>query len=59
MTGGCVDCSDNQGDEACGELYEESYHCMNGRDQLGERDDDTSVCSAVKNAFTVINYGGV
>ena len=32
---------------------------MNGRDQLGERDDNMSVCSAVKKAFTVIDYEGV
>ena len=32
---------------------------MNGRDQLGERDDDMRVCSAVKKPFAVIDYGGV
>ena len=32
---------------------------MNGRNQLGERDDDMSVCLAVRKAFTVIDYGGI
>ena len=59
MAGECVDCSVNHGDKACGELYRELYHCMNGRGQLGERDDNMSVCSAVKKAFAVIDYGGV
>mmetsp|Transcript_19722 Transcript_19722/g.42291 ORF Transcript_19722/g.42291 Transcript_19722/m.42291 type:complete len:389 (+) Transcript_19722:137-1303(+) len=57
---GCVDCSDadNGGADACEDMYGEAYHCLNGKDQTG-RDDGTGVCSAVKKAFTVIDYGGV
>jgi len=55
---GCVDCTEENGAETCQDMYGESYHCFRGKDQAG-RDDEMSVCSAVKKAFTVIDYGGV
>jgi len=57
VTQGCMDCSTEQGQETCGDLYEESFHCMNGKDQQGQ-DDDMKVCSAVKKALTSIDYSG-
>mmetsp|Transcript_7937 Transcript_7937/g.14309 ORF Transcript_7937/g.14309 Transcript_7937/m.14309 type:complete len:373 (-) Transcript_7937:193-1311(-) len=57
-TSGCVDCSNGDyGEETCGDMYQDAYHCVNGKDMQGQ--DDMSACSAVKKAFTVIDYGGV
>mmetsp|Transcript_7573 Transcript_7573/g.16502 ORF Transcript_7573/g.16502 Transcript_7573/m.16502 type:complete len:367 (+) Transcript_7573:68-1168(+) len=56
---GCVDCSDNYGADTCDDLYADgSYHCVNGRDQLGQ-DNEMSVCSAVKKALTNVDYSNV
>lgn len=58
VTSGCVDCSSERGEEACGDLYGESFHCLNGKDQRG-RDNDMNVCPAVKKATTSVDYSGV
>ncbi|KAL7548355.1 hypothetical protein ACHAWF_011645 [Thalassiosira exigua] len=56
--GQCLDCSSDDGQESCGDLYGEAYHCVNGLDQRGE-DDEMSVCSSVQKAFTKVDYSGV
>lgn len=55
---GCVDCSDDAGAEACGDLYGEAYHCVNGNDKRGQ-DNEMSVCSSVKKALMNVDYSGV
>ena len=57
VSNGCVDCSSEQGAETCGDLYDESFHCLNGNDQQGA-DDDMRVCSTVKKALTNMDYSG-
>jgi hypothetical protein len=55
---GCVDCTSDQGQDACNDLYGESYHCLNGKDQRGQ-DNEMSVCSTVKKAMTSVDYSRV
>jgi hypothetical protein len=55
---GCVDCSSDQGQNTCKNLYGEAYHCMSGTDQRGQND-QMSVCSTVKKATTSVDYSGV
>jgi hypothetical protein len=55
---GCVDCSSDQGQNTCTNLYGEAYHCMSGQDQRGQND-QMSVCSTVKKAMTSVDYSGV
>mmetsp|Transcript_20616 Transcript_20616/g.44785 ORF Transcript_20616/g.44785 Transcript_20616/m.44785 type:complete len:360 (+) Transcript_20616:98-1177(+) len=54
---GCIDCSSDDGQETCNDLYGEALHCLNGKDQTGQ--DDMSACSTVKKALTVTDYGGM
>uniref|UniRef100_A0A7S4MV48 Uncharacterized protein n=1 Tax=Odontella aurita TaxID=265563 RepID=A0A7S4MV48_9STRA len=49
----CIDCSN---DGACDDLYGNSYHCFNGRDQLGGGDDDMPVCKTFKQATKEWTY---
>ncbi|KAL7536636.1 hypothetical protein ACHAXR_010641 [Thalassiosira sp. AJA248-18] len=55
---GCVDCSSEAGEETCGDLYGDAFHCLNGRDQQGQ-DDEMSVCKAVSKHLANIDYSGV
>eukprot|EP00578_Thalassiosira_sp_NH16_P007236 CAMPEP_0181124926 /NCGR_PEP_ID=MMETSP1071-20121207/26765_1 /TAXON_ID=35127 /ORGANISM="Thalassiosira sp., Strain NH16" /LENGTH=390 /DNA_ID=CAMNT_0023210311 /DNA_START=58 /DNA_END=1230 /DNA_ORIENTATION=- len=55
---GCVDCSDETGQETCGDLYDESFHCVNGKDQTGQ-DNNMKACSTIKKALTSVDYTGV
>ena len=52
---GCVDCASG---DTCEELYQESFHCVNGNDKQGQ-DNDMKVCAAVKNSLTTMDYSGV
>lgn len=58
ITEECVDCSSEAGEETCGDMYGEAFHCVNGRDQQG-KDNEMNVCSAVKKHMMNVDYSGV
>ncbi|EED93494.1 predicted protein [Thalassiosira pseudonana CCMP1335] len=56
VTGMCMGCN---GDNTCNNLYQESFHCLDGKEASGQQNDEMSVCSAVKKATTSHDYSSV
>ena len=52
----CFDCNDA---DLCDELYEESYHCLNGNEASGKKEDQMAVCGTIKKASTSHDYSNV
>jgi len=52
----CVSCAQT---DLCNDLYQGSYHCLDGNEASGMQEDDNNVCNTVKKYLYNHDYSGV